>query len=432
MFCSKPGAIWNDQTGDVACDHYHRYEGGRRDHEVARPPAPTASASRGRACCPRARARPTRRASTSTTAWSTSCSPPASTPWVTLYHWDLPLALYHRGGWLNRDVAGWFADYATLVGRRLGDRVRALHAAQRAAGVPGRGPLQGRHAPGDKLRFAEFLLAAHNTLLAHGRAVQALRAAAKRKVASAARRPATTPCPPRASPSDLAAARARYLATADDSYKQNAWWLDAMVLGRYPADGLALLRRRRCPSIRARRPGDDPPAARLPGHQPLPGRRRPPRQGRQARGRARGRSAPPHGVGVGRDALDHAAGADVAARALQAPASSSPRTASRVPRLGRRRRPACTTRSASTSRRATCASWGAPIAAGVPVRGYFHWSLLDNFEWAEGYKHRFGLVHVDYATQKRTPKDSAHWYRDVIASNGAQPARRRRPDPRLY
>jgi beta-glucosidase len=62
----------------------------------------------------------------------------------------------------------------------------------------------------------------------------------------------------------------------------------------------------------------------------------------------------------------------------------------------------------------------AAVAGGVPVQGYFHWSLLDNFEWAHGYKQRFGLVHVDFTTQKRTPKDSARWYRDVIASNGAR------------
>ena len=71
----------------------------------------------------------------------------------------------------------------------------------------------------------------------------------------------------------------------------------------------------------------------------------------------------------------------------------------------------------------------AAIAAGVPIEGYFHWSILDNFEWAEGYKHRFGLVYVNYETQKRTIKDSGKWYRDVIASNGPQPARDDGPRP---
>jgi beta-glucosidase len=72
------------------------------------------------------------------------------------------------------------------------------------------------------------------------------------------------------------------------------------------------------------------------------------------------------------------------------------------------------------------------VAAGVPIEAYFHWSILDNFEWAEGFKQRFGLVYVDFATQKRTLKDSALWYRDVIASNGRTLFTRPLPDPPLY
>src|SRR5262249_41447157 len=103
-------------------------------------------------------------------------------PWLTLYHWDLPLALYHRGGWLNRDVAGGCADYATVVVRRRGDRVRHFTPLNEPQVFLGAGLVQGRHAPGDKLRLAELLLAVHNTLLAHGGAVRAIRAAAKGNV----------------------------------------------------------------------------------------------------------------------------------------------------------------------------------------------------------------------------------------------------------
>ena len=118
------------------------------------------------------------------------------TPWVTLYHWDLPLALYHRGGWLNRDVAGWFADYTTVVARRLGDRVKHCMPLNEPQVFLGAGLIQGRHAPGDKLRFAEFLLAVHNTLLAHGRAgAGAPRGRQAPHAGSAARRPATTTSP---------------------------------------------------------------------------------------------------------------------------------------------------------------------------------------------------------------------------------------------
>ena len=161
-------------------------------------------------------------------------------PWLTLYHWDLPLALYRRGGWLDRDVAAWFADYATVVAKRLGDRVRHFMPLNEPQVFLGAGLVQGRHAPGDKLSPPELLRAAHHALLAHGRAVQTLRAAAKGKVEIGCAQASYNSVPATSAPEDLAAAHARFLATADTSYKQNAWWLDAMVLGRYPADGVAL------------------------------------------------------------------------------------------------------------------------------------------------------------------------------------------------
>ena len=139
MFTRKPGAIWKDQSGDVACDHYHRY---KEDVAIMKSLGiqayrlsiswprvlPDGTGARQRQG-PRLLRSPDRRAAARA----------GITPWVTLYHWDLPLALYHRGGWLNRDVGGWFADYATLIGEAARRSREALDAAQRAAGVPGRG-----------------------------------------------------------------------------------------------------------------------------------------------------------------------------------------------------------------------------------------------------------------------------------------------------
>src|SRR5205814_8169462 len=135
-------------------------------------------------------------------------------PWVTLYHWQLPLALCHRDGFLNRAFAAWFARYSTVVVRKLGDRVKHFMPLNEPQVFLGAGLTQGRHAPGDKLRFAEFLLAAHNTLLAHGRAVQALRATPKLRARVGTAQAGYNYVPATDSAADLAAAKARYFGPA--------------------------------------------------------------------------------------------------------------------------------------------------------------------------------------------------------------------------
>jgi beta-glucosidase len=414
MFCRKPGAIWNDQSGDVACDHYHRYK-----EDVALAKSLGLKAYRLSVSWPRV------------LPVGTGAVNPRGldfydrlidellkagiAPWVTLYHWDLPLDLYHRGGWLNRDVAGWFADYSTAVVRRLGDRVRHFMPLNEPQVFLGAGMVQGRHAPGDKLRFAELLLAVHNTLLAHGRSVQAIRAAAKGKVQVGCAQASYNSIPAGPSADDLAAARQRYLGTADDSYKQNAWWLDAMVLGRYPADGLTLY----APAMPEVRSGDME-AIRQPldflGVNLY-----------QADAVRRGKNGHPEvvpfPVGQPLTMMEWAVTPSIMRLVPQwlheryklpiVIAENGVSLPDWVAADGQVHDPG----RIDFSRRYLRELRGA-IGDGVPVQAYFHWSLLDNFEWAHGYKQRFGLVHVDFATQKRTPKDSARWYREVITSNG--------------
>jgi beta-glucosidase len=416
MFCKKPGAIWNDQTGDVACDHYHRSK-----EDVALAQSLGLRAYRFSVSWPRVL--PTGTGAVNVKGLDfydrlvDQLLAAKLDPWLTLYHWDLPLALYHRGGWLNRDVAGWFADYTMAVVKRLGDRVRHFMPLNEPQVFLGAGLIQGRHAPGDKLRLAEFLLAAHNALLAHGRAAQAIRSAARGKVEVGCAQASYNSVPATGSPDDLAAARARYLSTADESYKQNAWWLDAMILGRYPADGLALYG----PSMPQILSGDMETI-----HQPLDflGVNL-----YQADAVRRGKSGHPEVVPF-----------PVGSPLTSMEWAITPTIMRLVPTwLHERYKLPIVIAENGVSlpdwvaadgqvhdpqridfTRAYLLELRAAIGDGVPVRGYFHWSLLDNFEWAHGYKQRFGLVHVDFATQKRTPKDSARWYRDVIASNGAR------------
>jgi beta-glucosidase len=416
MFCKKPGAIWNDQSGDVACDHYHRYK-----EDVALARSLGLGAYRFSVSWPRVLPAGTGAVNAKGLDFYDRLVDELLAakidPWLTLYHWDLPLALYHRGGWLNRDVAGWFADYAAVVVGRLGDRVRRFMPLNEPQVFLGAGFVQGRHAPGDKLRFAEFLLAAHHALLAHGRAAQAIRASAKGKVEVGCAQASYNSVPATAAPGDLEAARARFLATADDSYKQNAWWLDAMVLGRYPAEGVALYG----PSMPEVRAGDMEAI-----RQPLDFLGVNLYQADAVRRGKSGRpEVVPFPVGSPLTSMEWAVTPAimrlvptwlheryglplvVAENGVSLPdwvaADGQVHDPQRIDFTG-----------------AYLRELRAAIGAGVPVRGYFHWSLLDNFEWAHGFKQRFGLVHVDFATQRRTPKDSSRWYREVIASNGAR------------
>ncbi len=218
------------------------------------------------------------------------------------------------------------------------------------------------------------------------------------------------------SPADVEAARRATFRVPRD-YWHNAWWIDPAILGRYPEEGVKLYGKGRAPVPRLRPRGDEA-AARLPRHQRL---QRPHREGRGG----------PRGV----EAVPEPAGSPLTGNDW----SVTPGALYRAPRLfhERYRLPIAITENGTCSR-----DWvsldgqvhDAPridftarylrelrrtIADGTPARAYFHWSLLDNFEWAQGYKDRFGMVFVDYPTQKRTLKDSARWYRDVIASNGA-------------
>jgi beta-glucosidase len=342
-------------------------------------------------------------------------------PWATLYHWDLPLASYHRGGFMNRDVADWFGEYTRVVARKLSDRVTAWMPLNEPQVFIGSGLQLGRHAPGDQLRFSEIMLATHNTLRCHGRAVQALRSEAKQKLRIGTAQAGVNKIPASDRGEDITAARERALATDPETTYSNTLWLDPMVLGRYPADYLKGNQRHLPPLFGTSTLADDLKVI----AQPLEFIGLNQYQADRIR---RGRDGKP-------EVVPFPDGFPITASFEWAVA---PETMYWMPKFlhERYRKPITITENGISVR-----DWvsldgkchdptridfttrylrelGRAIADGVPIDGYFHWSLLDNFEWAEGFKHRFGLIHVDYQTQKRTPKDSAAWYRDVIATKG--------------
>ena len=420
MFCRRPGKIWRDQCADVSADHYHRMKEDVALMKAMGLPAYRFSISWSRVL-PEGTGAVNAMGLDFYDRLVDELLGAGIAPWATLYHWDLPVGVYHRGGFMNRDVSNWFGDYTTLVARKLADRVPAWMPLNEPQVFIGSGMQLGRHAPGDQLRFSEVMLAAHNTMMCHGRAVQALRAATRKPLQIGTAQAGVNRIPATNSPEDLKAARERALATDPETMYSNTLWLDPMVLGRYPDEYLK---------------GNAKHAPRLFGTSVLT-------DDLKVIGQ------PLDFVGVNQYQADRVRRTkdgkiETVPWPDGVPITASfewtvaPETMYYMPKFlyERYRKPIYITENGISVR-----DWisvdgkchdpsrvdfttrylrelARAIADGVPVRGYFHWSLLDNYEWAEGYKHRFGLIHVDYATGKRTLKDSAHWYRDVMASKG--------------
>jgi beta-glucosidase len=412
-FCRRPGAVWQGQTGDEACDHYHRWR-----EDVALMRALGLQAYRFSISWPRVLPEGIGAVNAAGLDFYDrlvdALLEAGIAPYVTLFHWDSPLALHRLGGWLSPESPRWFAEYAQVVGARLGDRVPCWMTMNEPQVVVDAGLREGRHAPGEQRSFSEVLLATHHVLLAHGRGVQALRAEAPRARVGVA--PVGLPAIPASEdPRDVEAARQWTFRTVSRSVRTSAWWMDPIFLGEYPADGVALFG------------ADMPPvgAADLRAiAQPLDYFGVNLYDAPVVRAGEAGPEAVPMPVGAPITAFDWR----VAPEALYwGPRFFHERY--RLPVL-------------ITENGLSCRDWvsldGAvhdpqrvdfiarhlrelhrAQAEGMPVLGYFHWTLLDNFEWAHGYKHRFGLVFVDFTTQERIVKDSGHWYARVIASNGA-------------
>ena len=414
MFCAKAGKVWLAQSGRVACDHYHRYA-----EDVALMSQMGLGAYRLSLSWPRLI--PDGDGADNPAGYAfydrliDALLESGVTPYVTLFHWDYPLALYRRGGWLNRDSAGWFADFSERVARRFGDRVKHWHTFNEPQVFIDAGYREGRHAPGDRLAFGELLRACHHVLLAHGLAVQALRATLPDARVSIA--PVALPAvPPPGRPPDFESLERYMFRTAAQNLRTNAWWMDPVLLGHYPQDGLELF---------ARELGNWDAKDMQVIHQPL------------------------DFLGVNLYSADFVEKAPDGSPKVVPPPPGYPLSAFDWPIVPecmyygtrllfeRYGLPLVITENGISCRDQASADGGVhdsmridfmdrhllelgrALADGVPILGYFHWSVMDNFEWAHGYKHRFGLVHVDYETQARTLKDSALHYRRIIETNGA-------------
>jgi beta-glucosidase len=407
-FAHTPGRIADGQTGDTACDHYRRY---RDDVALMSALGLTAyrfSISWGRVF-PEGTGRANARGLDFYRRLVDALSAQGILPMATLYHWDLPLALQRRGGWLHRDSAGWFGDYAQTLVRALGDRVHQWATLNEPWVVAVGGHLIGDLAPGHK-DAAEAALVGHHLLRAHGTAVQACRAEGSQAVGLVVNLEPQHPATDAEQDRDAARRRDAFI---------NRWFLDAALLGRYPQaliEGFGAA----WPHVRdgdlqlIREPLDfigvnyySRGVVRHAGTG-VPDRAERIRQSGRAH-TAMDWEVYPQGLTETLVRVKQDYGSpplyvteNGAAFPDPQPHNGTVADPDRVAYL-----------------RAHLRAAQQAIAQGVDLRGYFAWSLLDNFEWAYGYTKRFGLVHVDCGTQARTPKASAHFYRDVIRSRGA-------------
>lgn len=428
-FSHIPGKTFNGHTGDTACDAYHRAEA---DLDLMRELG--IKNYRFSLSWPRIFPDGTVNGSDGTGPAGAGLNPAGMeyydrlvegclsrgiTPWITLYHWDLPLALYHKGGWMNRRTAEHFAEYTAYVASHFRGCVTHFITINEPQCAIGLGMGNGLHAPGLHLDHRTLFRCWHNLLLAHGLAVREIRRAAPKAEIGVSSTGALAylreVCPE--TPEMLRKASFLSLPLSENPgyFFNHQWFLDPVFLGHYPEDP-------ECPwsSFTGDIPDEDLKII----------------------------SSPVdfaglniyNGQGMVRD--------DQTGFLREEKYPGYPRTALKWPvtpevmywgpRLifERYKKPIYITENGQSCNdrifldgkvhdpdridflHRYLRELKKACLEGIPVKGYFHWSLTDNFEWHSGYDDRFGLIYVDYRTQQRIPKDSAAWYSEVIRTNG--------------
>lgn len=407
-FVHEPGRIDNGDTGDIACDHYRRWAD---DVVLMRDLGLNAyrfSISWSR-IIPQGRGALNRPGLAFYDRLVDRLLQHDIAPSVTLYHWDLPAALDDVGGWLNRDIAGWFADYASVVVRALGDRVPMWTTLNEPWVVSDAGYLHGVHAPGHS-STAETALVSHNLLRAHGAGMQAIRAEGGKQAGLVVNLEPKYPASD--ATADLAATQRA------DAY-MNRQFLDPVFFGRYPEE-MAEIFGVDWPAF----PPDDFTLI----QQPLDFlginyyTRNVTRDDPSALPIRAGR--------VRQDAALHTLlDWEVFPAALTAVLTWVHNRYPGVPLYITENGAAFLDTDPADAPlvhdplrveyfRSHLLAAHEAIRSGVDLRGYFAWSLLDNFEWSAGFAKTFGLFRVDPDDQRRTPKASSRFYTDVIRSNG--------------
>lgn len=416
VFTKEPGRVYEGHTGDIACDHYHRFredvaymkELGLKGYRFS------IDWSR---VLPEGTGKVNEKGIDFYNALIDELLEQGIEPYITLYHWELPYEIYKRGGWMNPEIVEWFGQYARLVAERFSDRVKYFFTLNEPQCFVGLGFLQGCHAPGVKAPLRDTFEMAHNALKAHGRAVQMLRAYGKQNV-QIGYAPTSGMCyPEKETPKDIEAARKALFALPDDlsNWTWNvSWWSDPVILGKYPEEGMKKYEKY-LPVItdedmklisqpidfygqniyngRCIRMGTDgrPEEVRRPAGFPKTATNWP---------------LTPEALYWGPKFLYERYRKPIY---ITENGMACHDTVSQDGKVHDPNRIDFLARYLKNLKRA---------AEEIDIRGYFQWSLMDNFEWDKGYAERFGIIYVDFETQERIWKDSAYWYRDLIRRNG--------------
>ncbi len=407
-FSHTPDRTYRGQTGDVACDHYRRW---RQDIQLMRHLCLTAyrfSISWGR-ILPEGRGQVNQAGLDFYARLTDQLLAHGIKPCITLYHWDLPAALDDRGGWLNPNIAGWFADYGQVLFRALGDRVPLWVTLNEPWVVMDAGYQHGTHPPGHRSPF-EAVRVSHNLLRAHGGAVQAYRAEADQQIG------VVINLEPKDSASD---SEADLAATRRADAYMNRHYLDPLLRGRFP-DELQEIFGEAWPDF----PEADFPLIQQPidflgvnyytravvchDEAALPVRASSVIQAGSSY-TATGWEVHPEGLTRALLWIRQRYG-DVPLYITENGAAFDDPEQAPDDELADPLRIAYLHRHLRAAHQA--------VRAGVDLRGYFVWSLLDNYEWTHGFSKRFGLYHVDFRSQQRTPKASARFYQQVIQTHG--------------
>lgn len=412
-FCERRGNVKNGESGAVSCDFYHRFADDMKLLKDLGVNAFRFSLSWPR-ILPDGTGRPNPEGIDFYNRVIDTAVRYGIEPFLTLYHWDMPESVQLKGGLLNRDTAGWFGEYAEVAAKAFGDRVRHFITVNEPQCIIGDGLVNGVHAPGARIYGERLTAAIHNLLLCHGRAVSAVRAVRSDATAGLVNC-AVGFYPASDDDATVEAARQATFALYDALPYSLSLYCDPVYLGAYPQAYTDS-----CPELAdIVRPGDM--------------------------------------AEIGQDCelfyQNVYSGSPLSLRdgqTFEPPAESGPPANSlgwRVDENGlywiarfvyeRYRKPVIIAENGYCGLDNVCLDGkvhdadridylrrhiGKTLEAkrdGADIRGYLLWTLLDNFEWSYGYTKRFGLVHVNFATQKRTPKDSYYWYRDFLKSTAA-------------